>query len=260
MTIARTLTALGFAPLLAIATAHGAWAQEGEATHQRGYGGYECPYGYECPSGHMRGQGHMMDYGHMGYGGPGMMGPGRMGTGYSQMPMHPGGAYGPRHGYRTPPAYGPGPRGPGYGMGPEYGAQGYGPGMMGGMMGGPMGGPGMGGMLGYGPEMQGRWSGGPGHGPRPVDPAGPDRTAPGYAGNEMGPLAIVRPLPEDLTPEQVRHMFQHRLDWGGNPNLKVGEVAEVDEDTITAEIVTQEGSLVRRFQVDRHTGAMQPAE
>jgi hypothetical protein len=34
----------------------------------------------------------------------------------------------------------------------------------------------------------------------------------------------------------------------------------VDDDTITADVVTREGSLVRRFMIDRHTGAMRPAD
>jgi hypothetical protein len=82
----------------------------------------------------------------------------------------------------------------------------------------------------------------------------------GYAGNEMGPLAIVRPLPEGLTVKQVRDVFEHRLEWDGNPNLELGEVAQADDDTITAEIVTRDGSLARRFEVDRHTGLFRPAE
>jgi hypothetical protein len=44
-----------------------------------------------------------------------------------------------------------------------------------------------------------------------------------------------------------------------NPNLKLGKVEEKDEDTIVAEIVTNDGSLVDRFEVDRHTGRMRRA-
>ena len=38
----------------------------------------------------------------------------------------------------------------------------------------------------------------------------------------------------------------------------MGAVQEVDEDTIVAEIVTVDDSLVHRWRVDRHTGQMQP--
>ena len=202
----------------------------------------------------------------------------------SPMHPHPGMSHGMMgHGMMGTP-YGPGVTGPGYGqghVGPGYGMMGHGmpgygvarPGMMApGVQAGPMGpgmmGPGMmgQGMMGQGMQRhwlgipEGRWSGGPGAGPRPVDPAGPDRRAAGYAGTEMGPVAIVRPLPEGLTARQVRQVFEHRLSWDGNPNLRLGEVTEADEDTITAEIVTKDGSLVRRFEVDRHTGLFRPAE
>ena len=44
-----------------------------------------------------------------------------------------------------------------------------------------------------------------------------------------------------------------------NPNLKLGSVEASDEDTVVAEIVTQEGSLVQTLAVDRHSGMMRPA-
>jgi hypothetical protein len=65
-------------------------------------------------------------------------------------------------------------------------------------------------------------------------------------------------LPKDLTVAESRHMLAHHLAWQGNPNLRLGTVEDMNEDTITAEIVTQDGSLVRRFEIDRHTGAMRP--
>jgi hypothetical protein len=54
-------------------------------------------------------------------------------------------------------------------------------------------------------------------------------------------------------------MMQSWLTLVANPNLKVGEVTEKDDQSILAEIVTKDGSLVQRFQVDRRTGAMRPA-
>jgi hypothetical protein len=47
-------------------------------------------------------------------------------------------------------------------------------------------------------------------------------------------------------------MLERYLKQQSNPRLKVGEVKE--KDTITAEIVTADGSLVQRFKIDRHTG------
>ena len=57
-----------------------------------------------------------------------------------------------------------------------------------------------------------------------------------------------------------QHMMEHRVAWAGNPNLKVGKITEKDADTIVAEIVTKDGSLVRKIDVDRHTGRMQAVQ
>lgn len=81
----------------------------------------------------------------------------------------------------------------------------------------------------------------------------------GMMGQRMGP-GMMQPLRQDLTAAEVKHMIGHQLAWQGNPNVKVGTVEEKDDDTIVAEIVTQDGSLVQRLQVDRHTGRMQPAQ
>jgi hypothetical protein len=156
-------------------------------------------------------------------------------------------AHGPHGNY-------PGPAG--QGQGPMMG-QGYGPMMgqgCGGMMGrghGPMMGQhhgrmmGHGNMMGYGHMDHGRM--GQGWGPMMGQ------------GRMMGQGAYA-PLAEDLSVDGVRHIMEHRVAMRQNPNLKVGEITEVDDDTITADVVTQEGSLVRRFMIDRHTGAMRPAD
>ncbi len=78
---------------------------------------------------------------------------------------------------------------------------------------------------------------------------------PGMMGQDM-----MQPLRQDLSADDVKHMMEHRLTWQGNPNLKLGKVEEKDADTIVAEIVTGDGSVVQRFQVNRHTGWMQPAQ
>ncbi len=64
------------------------------------------------------------------------------------------------------------------------------------------------------------------------------------------------PARNALTVDQVREMMEQLLAWHRNPNLKVGEIAEQDENTIVAEIVTVEDSLVQRIEVSRHTGQM----
>lgn len=118
-------------------------------------------------------------------------------------------------------------QGQGYGMGPGMMGPGYGmgPGMMG---------PG----FGMGPGMMGP---GQGFGMRP-----------GFGGQPM--------LGRDLSVEDVRHMLDHRLEWTGNARLKVGDVQGLDDDTILAEILTVDGSLVERIRIDRHTGLFQREE
>jgi hypothetical protein len=72
----------------------------------------------------------------------------------------------------------------------------------------------------------------------------------------MGP-GMIQSLRQDLSAADVRHMMEHQLAWQGNSNLKLGKVEEADSDTIVAEIVTRDGSLVQRMKIDRHTGWMQ---
>lgn len=64
----------------------------------------------------------------------------------------------------------------------------------------------------------------------------------------------------DLSLDDVRHFFADRLARHDNKRLRVGEVKEAEDDTILADIETVDGSLVRRFSVDRHTGAVRQVE
>jgi hypothetical protein len=118
--------------------------------------------------------------------------------------------------------------GPGYGMmggyGPGYGMTGYGPGC-------------------YGPAMMygcGYGSGpGPGYGP-------------GYFAGARGNL--------NLSTDDVKNYFSRWITAQGNSHIKVGDVKVQDPDTIVADIVTQDNSLVQRFVVNRHTGFYRPSE
>lgn len=87
---------------------------------------------------------------------------------------------------------------------------------------------------------------------------GPGMMDYGMPGPRMNGPHMMAPLRQDLTAADVQHMMEHRLTWGGNPHIKLGKVEEQDDDTITVEIVTREGSLVDKLAVDRHTGYMQP--
>ena len=75
----------------------------------------------------------------------------------------------------------------------------------------------------------------------------------------MGQGPGMRVLPsQHLSIDDVRHFLEHRLARRGNKRLKLGEVTQTDDDTIVADVVTVDDSLVRRMQVDRHTGLMRP--
>jgi hypothetical protein len=133
--------------------------------------------------------------------------------------------------------YGPGSgmmggHGPGSGM---MGGRGPGSGMMGGRGPGWMHGQGRGANTEYGPENC------------PGFQSGPDPGA-----SQQGNL--------NLSTDDVKKRFEGWLTFQGNPRLKVGEVKEKDTDTIEADIVTKDNSLVQRFAVDRHTGSYRPTE
>jgi hypothetical protein len=139
-----------------------------------------------------------------------------------------------------------------------------GPGMMGQMgQGGPMMGPGMMGQ-GMAPGMMG-----PGQAPGmmgQMGQMGPGMMGPGQPGvmmgpgmmgqpGMMGPMGGLRVTPSmHLTTDDVRHFLEHHLTRHGFEHLKVGEVTQTDPDTISADVVTTEGSLAVRLQVDTHTG------
>lgn len=119
--------------------------------------------------------------------------------------------------------------------------------MMGG--GGPCGGFGQDGGPGYGPGYHMRGGGG-GPGPGMMHGWGYGR-GPGYGydrrADAQGNL--------NLSVDDVKARVERWLAIRGNSRLKIGEVKEKDADTITADVVTKDNSLVQRFIVDRHSGA-----
>jgi hypothetical protein len=121
--------------------------------------------------------------------------------------------------------------------------------MCSGMMGQGMMNPGMMGQGTMNPGMMGQGTMNPGM-------MGQGTMNPGMMGQGMSP-GTMRPLRQDLTVDDVKHALGHELEWSGNPNLKLGAVEDLDADTVIAEIVTQDGSLVQKLEVDRHTGSMQ---
>ena len=70
----------------------------------------------------------------------------------------------------------------------------------------------------------------------------------------VGPALLYGPPAEGITVERARTMLEGVLAWHGNPRLKLGTVEEQNEDTIVAEILTVDDSLVQRLAIDRATG------
>ncbi|MBF0391380.1 MAG: hypothetical protein HQL38_01760 [Alphaproteobacteria bacterium] len=58
----------------------------------------------------------------------------------------------------------------------------------------------------------------------------------------------------------VRKLLDARLVMMGNDRLKLGEVVERDADTAVADVLTTDGSLVQRLEVDRRTMATRPLQ
>ena len=69
-------------------------------------------------------------------------------------------------------------------------------------------------------------------------------------------MAAAAPLDAD----HVRPHLEQHLAMMGLPNLMLGSIEAEDDDTLVAEIVTRDGTLVQRLAVDRHSGAVTPLE
>lgn len=65
-------------------------------------------------------------------------------------------------------------------------------------------------------------------------------------------------LATPLTVKDVTAQLEKRLEWRGNKRLKVGKVEMTKDKTIVAEIVTVDGSLVRKIEIDPSTGMRHP--
>ena len=74
----------------------------------------------------------------------------------------------------------------------------------------------------------------------------------------MGGMGLIYGMPhgaeEEMTPSRVRGFLQQHLAWHGNPRLAIGEVTTASDGSITAEIVTVDGSLVQKLAFNRYPG------
>ena len=58
----------------------------------------------------------------------------------------------------------------------------------------------------------------------------------------------------NLNADDVKNYVASAIAWDGNPHLKLGAVKERDGNTVTAEIVTKDNSLVEAIAFDRRSG------
>ena len=59
---------------------------------------------------------------------------------------------------------------------------------------------------------------------------------------------------QEMTPERVRALLEEQLARHANPRLAIGEIATAADGSITAEIVTVDGSLVQKLAFNRYPG------
>ncbi len=64
----------------------------------------------------------------------------------------------------------------------------------------------------------------------------------------------------NISPDEAKRYFERMIAMQDNSRLKLGDVKEIDADTITVDIVTRDNSLVQRFVVNRHDGSYQADE
>jgi hypothetical protein len=132
----------------------------------------------------------------------------------------------------------------GLAIGQPYGGYGYGMGP--GMMGGYGMGPGMMGGYGMGPGTMGYGMGLGMMGARNRE-CNADGSVPNF-GFPRNRSAL------NLSIDDIKNYVSSSLAFNGNANLKLGDVQEANPDTITANIVTKDNSLVEQLAFDRHTG------
>jgi len=60
--------------------------------------------------------------------------------------------------------------------------------------------------------------------------------------------------PDEMTEDRVRAVLEQQLTNLGNPRLRLGEIGTASDGSITAEIVTVDGSLVQKLAFNRYPG------
>jgi hypothetical protein len=114
------------------------------------------------------------------------------------------------------------------------------------------------GMMGQGmtcPMMNAMMQGGMGQGMMGPGMMGQGMTGSGMSGGMFG--SRVTPI-MNLSVDDVRGYLGVQIERLNNNRLKIGNIS-ADGETINAEIVTVDNSLVQKLKVDRHTGLIEYA-
>jgi hypothetical protein len=77
---------------------------------------------------------------------------------------------------------------------------------------------------------------------------------PGMMGSQGTLLGTPLGSPEEMTEDRVRTLLEQQLISLGNPRLRLGALDTAGDGSITAEIVTVDGSLVQKLAFNRHPG------
>lgn len=92
---------------------------------------------------------------------------------------------------------------------------------------------------------------------------GPGMEGHGRMSSMMGPLGMFGPdakADKQLTGDDAKAIINGFVAMRGNKRLKAGEVTEKDADTLVADVVTVDNSLVQRFEINRKTGRFTPIQ
>ena len=76
-------------------------------------------------------------------------------------------------------------------------------------------------------------------------------------GADIGPeviFGLAPSAPPEMTPEKVGSWLEAQLDRLGNPRLRLGDIGEASDGSITAEIRTVDGALVQKLSFNRFPG------
>jgi hypothetical protein len=77
---------------------------------------------------------------------------------------------------------------------------------------------------------------------------------PGMMGGQGILLGTPNGTPEEMTEDRVRALLEQQVTNLGNPRLRLGEIGTAPDGSITAEIVTVDGSLVQKLAFNRYPG------